>query len=140
MAVEGAGVDEPGERELFEPRAPDVPAGAYVLDRRHQRRLRTELGRRRRILGTHLHTQLPEAWVQGGDGGLQAYVRLPRHIDEQALVRAARRRSVLLRGGRDYAVSPAAGPPALIIGYAKANCAALTRGLTEVGAAYREFA
>ncbi|MDT0393917.1 MULTISPECIES: PLP-dependent aminotransferase family protein [Streptomyces] len=114
-----------------------VDTGAFD---RHQRRLRTELGRRRRTLRAQLDTQLPEAWVRGGDGGLQAYVRLPPHIDEQALVRAARRRSVLLRGGRDYAVSPAAGPPALVIGYAKANCAALTRGLTEVGAVYREFA
>lgn len=112
-----------------------VDTGAFD---RHQRRLRTEFRRRRRSLRAHLDTQLPDAWLPGGDGGLQAYVRLPPHIDEQSLVRAARRRSVLLRGGRDYSVSPAESPPALVIGYAKANCAALSRGLAEVGEAYRE--
>ncbi|MFF1272818.1 PLP-dependent aminotransferase family protein [Streptomyces marokkonensis] len=112
-----------------------IDTGAFD---RHQRRLRTEFRRRRRTVRAHLDTQLPGAWLPGGAGGLQAYVRLPSRIDEQALVRAARRRSVLVRGGRDYSVSAAGSPPALVIGYAKANCAALSRSLTEVGAAYRE--
>ncbi|MFJ8085626.1 PLP-dependent aminotransferase family protein [Streptomyces sp. NPDC096205] len=112
-----------------------IDTGAFD---RHQRRLRTEFRRRRRTVRAHLDTQLPGAWLPSRAGGLQAYIRLPPHIDEQSLVRAARHRSVLLRGGRHYSASPAARPPALVISYATANCTALSRSLAEVGVAYRE--
>ncbi|WP_424858138.1 PLP-dependent aminotransferase family protein [Streptomyces sp. SAI-170] len=112
-----------------------IDTGAFD---RHQRRLRTEFRRRRRTVRAQLDTQLPGAWLLSGPGGLQAYIRLPPHIDEQSLVRAARHRSVLLRGGRHYAASTAASPPALVISYATANCTALSRSLGEVGVAYRE--
>ncbi|MFJ5774432.1 PLP-dependent aminotransferase family protein [Streptomyces sp. NPDC093094] len=112
-----------------------IDTGAFD---RHQRRLRSEFRRRRQTVRTQLDIHLPDAWLLGGTSGLQAYVRLPPHIDEHSLVRAARHRSVLLRGGHHYSVSGTAHPPALVISYATANCAALSLSLAQVGEAYRE--
>lgn len=105
---------------------------------RHQRKLRAEFHRRRQVIRRQAATQLPGTRLLGRDSGLQAYLQLPSHIDEQTLVRAARKRSVLVRGGHFYTYADAARPPALVLSYTTANCAALAEALTALGQAYRE--
>ncbi|MGX4690674.1 MocR-like pyridoxine biosynthesis transcription factor PdxR [Streptomyces sp. JNUCC 63] len=112
-----------------------VDSGAFD---RHQRRLRTEFHRRRQTVRRQVKTCLPGARLTGRDSGLQAYLQLPAHIAEQALIRAARRRSVLARGSRFYTLTDTSRPPALVVSYASVNCAGLTRGLMALGEAYRE--
>ncbi|WP_052847664.1 PLP-dependent aminotransferase family protein [Streptomyces avicenniae] len=105
---------------------------------RHQRALRSEFHRRRQVLRQHAETCLPGSRLLGRDSGLQGYLELPAHTDEHALVRAARRRHVLVRGGHFYTLGPTPRPPALVISYATANATALARGLLALGHAYQE--
>ncbi|MFF6997862.1 PLP-dependent aminotransferase family protein [Streptomyces sp. NPDC008313] len=113
-----------------------VDTGAFD---RHQRRLRSEFHRRRQAVRRQAATSLPGSRLLGGDSGLQAYLRLPGHVDERALVRAARARSVLVRGGRFYALTDTSRPPALVISYATVNTGGLIRSLMELGSVYREL-
>jgi len=114
-----------------------VDTGA--LDR-HQRKMRTEFLRRRGVIRRQGTSCLPGSRLLGRDSGLQAYLQLPDHVDEQALVRAARNHSVLVRGGRFYTFADTSRPPALVISYAAVNCVDLARSLVAIGAAYREAA
>ncbi|MFE3684239.1 PLP-dependent aminotransferase family protein [Streptomyces sp. NPDC059095] len=108
-----------------------------ALDR-YQRQLRTELHRRRQTIRRQTEACLPGARLTGGDSGLQAYVQLPPHIEEKALLRAARRRSVLTRGGSFYTLSDTARPPALVLSYATVACSGLGQSMLALGEAYRE--
>ncbi|MFI6447526.1 PLP-dependent aminotransferase family protein [Kitasatospora sp. NPDC050543] len=96
-----------------------------ALDR-HLRRLRRDLSNRRGQLHGALGP-VPGISLSGLDGGLQAYVRLPAGADENALVTAAARGSVLLRGASHYAMTP--GPPGLVLNYAGPPPSALTQAL-----------
>ncbi|WP_208298603.1 PLP-dependent aminotransferase family protein [Streptomyces liangshanensis] len=109
-----------------------------ALDR-HQRKMRTEFHKRRAVVHRQCAAHLPGTRLLGRDSGLQAYVELPRHLDEQALVRAARNRSVLVRGGRFYTLADTTRPPALVVSYASVNRAELSRSLAALGEAYREL-
>lgn len=106
---------------------------------RHQRRLRTELRKRRELVRTMVSRHFPGAEIVGGESGLQAYLRLPASVDEATLVKAARERSVLVRGGNFYALDSHAGPPALVLGYAAIGCERLQSALTELSVVYREM-
>ncbi|MCH0540398.1 PLP-dependent aminotransferase family protein [Streptomyces sp. MUM 203J] len=117
-----------------------ISTGAYE---RHQRRLRTEFGRRRETVRAEVPVHLPGAEVLGGDSGLQAYVRLPPGTDEDALVRSARGRSVLVRGGTFYTLTddtlaPRTRPPAIVLSYAGTPPDSLRAALSTLGACYRE--
>lgn len=105
---------------------------------RHQRKLRAEFHRRRQVLRRQTEAWLPGAHLTGRGGGLQAYLQLPSHMDELALVRAARNRSVLVRGGQSYTLTDTSRPPALVISYATVNCAGLTKSMKAIGSAYRQ--
>ncbi|WP_326698619.1 PLP-dependent aminotransferase family protein [Streptomyces sp. NBC_01754] len=107
---------------------------------RHQRKMRAEFHKRRGVVRRQVASCLPGARLLGRDSGLQAYLELPAHVDEHALVRAARHRSVLVRGGRFYVLTDTTRPPALVVSYAAVNCAALARSLDALGAAYRDLA
>ncbi|MFF2192396.1 PLP-dependent aminotransferase family protein [Streptomyces sp. NPDC058157] len=110
-----------------------------ALDR-HQRKLRAEFHRRRQVIRRQTEACLPGARLTGIDGGLQAYLQLPPHLDEPALVRAARDQSVLVRGSRFYTLTDASRPPALVISYATVDCAGLAKSLQVIGSAYRQLA
>ncbi|WP_327068097.1 MocR-like pyridoxine biosynthesis transcription factor PdxR [Kitasatospora sp. NBC_01302] len=105
---------------------------------RHLRRLGTELAERRALVREAFAGLGGLTGAGAGEGGLQAYLRLPAGVDEQALVREAARRRVLVRGGRHYAlgaqeaalrVDPAPAAPALVVSYATPGRSALADGL-----------
>ncbi|MFG3295295.1 PLP-dependent aminotransferase family protein [Streptomyces sp. NPDC048179] len=88
-----------------------------LLDR-HLRRLNSRAGSRRQALVEAVRRQLPGAEVLGPAAGLHAYLRLPPHTDEEALVSGALRRSVAVRGSAACHAAPRRGAPALVVGHA----------------------
>lgn len=108
-----------------------------VFDR-HLRRLAADVQKRRQAVHQFVAREMPGTTVFGGHNGLQAYLVLPERCDEEALVQAARRRSVLVRGGRFYALRADDRPPALVVGYAGVRGSELSRGLAGIAGAYRE--
>ncbi|ATO12609.1 GntR family transcriptional regulator [Micromonospora sp. WMMA2032] len=113
-----------------------VDTGAFD---RHLRRLRAEFQRRRQAVHQHVARHLPGASPLSGDGGLQTYLVLPRWCAEESMVEAARRRSVLVRGGRFYALRHDDRPPALVLGYTGVRGSDLGRGLAGLATAYRDL-
>ncbi|WP_405789793.1 PLP-dependent aminotransferase family protein [Streptomyces sp. NBC_00029] len=89
--------------------------GAYD---RHLRRLNALCRARHDALREAVRRHLPGAAVTGPAAGLHAYVRLPRHTDEAALVAGALRRSVLLTGAASHHARAGEGAPALVVGHA----------------------
>jgi GntR family transcriptional regulator/MocR family aminotransferase len=85
---------------------------------RHLRRLNTLAHSRRDALDAAVRRYLPGASVIGTGAGLHAYVRLPRLTDEAALVAAALRGSVLVRGAAAFHARPLRDTPALVVGHA----------------------
>ncbi|ACU72568.1 transcriptional regulator, GntR family with aminotransferase domain [Catenulispora acidiphila DSM 44928] len=114
-----------------------VATGAYD---RHQRALRTESHKRRALIRTMVAEHFPGAHMLGGDSGIQAFVTLPSHMDEQVLVREARNRSILIRGGAFYTLDDRTRPPALVLGYATIDGKGLQTALTALGDIYRSCA
>ncbi|MFD7665818.1 PLP-dependent aminotransferase family protein [Streptomyces sp. NPDC059788] len=106
---------------------------------RHLRRLRARYATRRKTLADAVRQFLPEARLDGPAAGLHAYVRLPRHTDEAALVAGALRRSVLVRGGREFCARPDGARPALVVGYTALHRSGLAEALRAVGAAHAEL-
>jgi GntR family transcriptional regulator/MocR family aminotransferase len=104
---------------------------------RHLRRVRPLYRRRRDAALAALARHLPEATASGVAAGLHLYVRLPEGCDERGLVRAARRRGVLVEGAARHWAGPAAAPPALVLGYGAAGEAAIEQGVAVLGEAYR---
>lgn len=104
---------------------------------RHQRKLAAELHRRRQAVRRQAAASIPGSRLLGRDSGLQAYLQLPGHMDEQAVVRAARQNSVLVRGGNFYALTDTSRPPALVISYATVESPGLVRSMVALGAACR---
>ena len=86
---------------------------------RHLRRMRTRYRRRRDLLLDELARALPEASVRGIAAGLHATVELPDGYDERAVAHQARRRGVEVATMRPFWIPPGAGPPTLLLGYAR---------------------
>lgn len=103
---------------------------------RHLRRIRPELRKRRDTVQSAVARYLPGARVEGGEGCMAAYITLPPGGDEDALVEAARRRSVLLRGGRFYALTDGPAPPAVVASYASVKQPDLFSAFHEIGRAF----
>ncbi|MBQ0888418.1 PLP-dependent aminotransferase family protein [Streptomyces sp. RM72] len=114
-----------------------LDSGAYD---RHMRRLRGRYRSRRDTLVEAVRRFLPQARLGGPAAGLHAYLRLPHGTDEAALVAAALRRSVLVRGGRDFHGRPPGTGPALVVGYTALPRSGLTEAVRVLGTAYAEVA
>ncbi|MET7937414.1 PLP-dependent aminotransferase family protein [Streptomyces sp. NPDC005322] len=107
---------------------------------RHMRRLRLRYRLRRATLADAVRRFLPQAHIGGSAAGLHAYLHLPRHIDESALVASALVKSVLVRGGREFRSRPEGARPALVVGYTSLPNTALVEGLRELGTAATDLA
>ena len=103
---------------------------------RHLRRMRIAYRRRRDALIEALAAELPEATVRGIAAGLHVTVELPDRYDERAIEEEAARRRIALSTMLDYDPSPS-GPPTLMLGYGQIADAAISRGISELGAAVR---
>ena len=112
--------------------------GRGELDR-HLRRLRLRYRRRRDILVRALERKLPEVEVRGVAAGLHVVAVLPRGTNEKRVVTEEWARGVGLYGMSEHRVRPG-GEPALLLGYAVSNEAAIrpaVRKLAEAVAAVR---
>lgn len=107
---------------------------------RHLRRLNARCRERRDALVDAVRHALPGAAVLGRAAGLHAYVRLPRHLDESAVVAGALERSVLVRGAAGFHAGPRTCGPGLVVGHAhlpRTGIAEAVRALAAVSAAHR---
>ncbi|AUG80465.1 hypothetical protein CFP65_5779 [Kitasatospora sp. MMS16-BH015] len=112
--------------------------GQHGVQHRVHRRLRAEFARRRAMVRRETARHLPGPRpLGGGEVGLQTYVELPSTVDEDALVRAARARAVLLRGGRPHLFADPTRPPALALGYANVDCPVPAQAIARLGKACR---
>ncbi|HEY4461818.1 MAG TPA: PLP-dependent aminotransferase family protein [Streptosporangiaceae bacterium] len=84
---------------------------------RHLRRMRGVYASRRAVLIDALARHAPGVRLTGLAAGFHAVAHLPAGADEQAVVAAARQRSVGLYGMAAYRAADAAAPPQLVIGF-----------------------
>jgi GntR family transcriptional regulator/MocR family aminotransferase len=103
---------------------------------RHLRRMRTRYRRRRDALVSALADALPEARVEGSAAGLHATVQLSETDDEETVLAEARARGIELAALSAYRVA-SAGPPTLLLGYARSPEPALRSGAGELAEAVR---
>jgi GntR family transcriptional regulator/MocR family aminotransferase len=94
---------------------------------RHLRRQRRRYQRRREALLAELARVLPGFKVRGAAAGLYIVLELSEHLDEAAVCAAARSRGIALQGR-------GAGGPALLIGFAGLNAAAVEPAVAALAA------
>ncbi len=100
---------------------------------RHLRRMRASYARRRDTLVAALAEHAPGVRVTGLAAGFHAVAHLPGHVAEQAVVDAARARSVGLYGMSRQRFTRAATPPQLVLGFGNLNERAIRAGIAAVG-------
>jgi GntR family transcriptional regulator/MocR family aminotransferase len=91
-----------------------IESGRYD---RHLRRMRGIYASRRAVLIDALARHAPGVRLTGLAAGFHAVAHLPAGADEQAVVTAARHRSVGLYGMDSYRATRAAAPPQLVMGF-----------------------
>jgi GntR family transcriptional regulator/MocR family aminotransferase len=106
-----------------------IESGRYD---RHLRRMRAVYGARRRTLVDALGRNAPAIELGGLAAGFHAVARLPDGADEQAVVAAARERSVGLYGMSGYRSDGATRPPVLVLGFGNVAEPAIVRGVETV--------
>jgi GntR family transcriptional regulator/MocR family aminotransferase len=99
---------------------------------RHLRRLNSRCDNRRQALEEAVRKHLPGAVVLGRRAGLHAYIRLPRHTDEAALVARALHSSVLVRGAAGFHARPRGGDPGLVVGHVHLPRSAMAEAVREL--------
>jgi GntR family transcriptional regulator/MocR family aminotransferase len=99
---------------------------------RHLRRMRTIYARRRAAVIDALARHAPEVRLTGLAAGFHAVAHLPDPADEQAVVRAARERSVGLYGMAKHRATRAAAPPQLVLGFGNVSERAVEPGIAAV--------
>jgi GntR family transcriptional regulator/MocR family aminotransferase len=97
----------------------------------HLRTVRRAYHRRRDLLLEAVATHLPHASVRGVAAGLHAILELPPAISETSATNQLRKASIGVHGLAQYLRS-AAGPPALVIGYATESNHAYPPAVTEL--------
>ena len=99
---------------------------------RHLRHMRSLYARRRRVLIEALARHAPGVKLTGLAAGFHAVAHLPLSADEQAVVTAARERSVGLYGMAPYRGVPVAAPPQLVLGFGNVGERAIESGIATV--------
>ena len=84
---------------------------------RHLRRMRAIYAGRRAVLIDALARHAPGVRLTGLAAGFHAVAHLPARADEQAVVAAARERSVGLYGMGRYRAAATGAPPQLVMGF-----------------------
>jgi GntR family transcriptional regulator/MocR family aminotransferase len=96
---------------------------------RHLRRVRPIYRRRRDAALLALAEALPSAVPRGVAAGLHVFLDLGPEVDEQALVRAAHARGVMVEASAWHWADSAAAPPGLVLGYGAVPEGALRRNI-----------
>ncbi|WP_344940425.1 PLP-dependent aminotransferase family protein [Sphaerisporangium flaviroseum] len=103
--------------------------------RRHRTSVTAELTVRRDALAAALARHLPAAEVRlVPQGGVHLWVRLPREVDETALVESAQRAGVLVSPGTIYHAAEPPAPHIRVTHIAAAHVAELNEGVRRLGA------
>ncbi|MGH9249324.1 MAG: PLP-dependent aminotransferase family protein [Acidimicrobiales bacterium] len=100
---------------------------------RHLRRMRTVYARKRDVLVNALARHAPDVNVTGLAAGFHAVAHLPVSADEQAVVSAARARSVGLYGMSSNRSNNTADPPQLVLGFGNLSERSIQAGIATVG-------
>jgi GntR family transcriptional regulator / MocR family aminotransferase len=103
---------------------------------RHLRRMRAVYGRRRDALADALARHAPQVRLSGLAAGFHAVAHLPAAADpaaEQAVIAAARERSVGLYGMSAFRSDGAAVPPRLVLGFGNTSDRSIRAGIAAVG-------
>jgi GntR family transcriptional regulator / MocR family aminotransferase len=107
-----------------------IESGRYD---RHLRRMRAVYGGRRRALVDALDRQAPAVELRGLAAGFHGVVRLPEDLEEEAVVSAARARSIGLYGMSAFRANGATRPPELVLGFGNVSESAIKRGIAAIG-------
>ena len=99
---------------------------------RHLRRMRAMYAGRRGVLIDTLARHAPGVRLTGLAAGFHAVAHLPATAGEQAVMAAARERSVGLYGMASYRAAPLAAPPQLVIGFGHVTERAIESGIVAV--------
>jgi GntR family transcriptional regulator / MocR family aminotransferase len=99
---------------------------------RHLRRMRATYARRRGVLIDALARHAPAVRLTGLAAGFHAVAQLPESADEQAVVSAARERSVGLYGMSPHRATSAPAPPQLVLGFGQVSERAIEPGIAAV--------
>src|SRR5215831_12412257 len=99
---------------------------------RHLRHMRSLYARRREVLIESLARHAPGVKLTGLAAGFHAVAHLPHSADEQAVVTAARERSVGLYGMAPHRGTPVAAPPQLVLGFGNVGERAIESGIATV--------
>jgi GntR family transcriptional regulator/MocR family aminotransferase len=99
---------------------------------RHLRHMRAVYARRRAVLIDALAQHAPEVRLTGLAAGFHAVAQLPAAADEQAVVTAARERSVGLYGMAPHRAASAAGPAQLVLGFGQVGERSIEPGIAAV--------
>jgi len=99
---------------------------------RHLRRMRAVYGRRRGVLIDSLARHAPGVGLTGLAAGFHAVAHLPESADEQAVIAAARERSVGLYGMGPQRSTSMAAPPQLVLGFGNVSERAVESGIATV--------
>jgi GntR family transcriptional regulator / MocR family aminotransferase len=99
---------------------------------RHLRHMRAVYGRRRAVLIESLRSHAPGVRLAGLAAGFHAVAHLPETADEEAIITAARERSVGLYGMAAQRAPSTPAPPQLVIGFGNVTERAIESGIAVV--------
>ena len=100
---------------------------------RHLRRMRASYSSRRAVLVDALASHAPEVSLTGLAAGFHAVAHLPGAVAEQAVIDAARERSVGLYGMSEQRSDRSALPAQLVLGFGNLSERAIASGIAAVG-------
>jgi GntR family transcriptional regulator / MocR family aminotransferase len=140
----GLAVDLADAKELADRGSPglDQLALAALIEAgrfdRHLRRMRSEYAARRDVLVQALAEHAPGVRVTGLAAGFHAVAHLPAGTSEQAVIRAARARSVGLYGMSTYRADHSPEPAQLVFGFGNTSQRAIRAGVAVLGGIVRQ--